>query len=48
LGSALGGAIIEVSSPGTAMAVLGVGGLLAAGLVALTARGALQPAAVQV
>jgi hypothetical protein len=46
VGSAVGGAITEAASPGTAMAVLGVGGLLAAGLVALTARGALRPAIV--
>jgi predicted MFS family arabinose efflux permease len=44
LGSAIGGAITEAVSPGAAMAVLGVGGLLAAGLVSLTARGALRPA----
>jgi MFS family permease len=46
LGSALGGAITEAASPGTAMAVLGLGGLAAAGLVALTAHGALRPAIV--
>lgn len=44
LGSAIGGAITEAVSPGAAMAVLGVGGLLAAGVVSLTARGALRPA----
>jgi MFS family permease len=44
LGSAIGGAITEAASPGAAMAVLGVGGFLAAGVVALTAHGALRPA----
>jgi MFS family permease len=44
MGSAIGGAITEAASPGAAMAVLGVGGFLAAGLVALTAHGALRPA----
>lgn len=43
LGSALGGALTEAASPGTAMAVLGIGGLLAAVLVALSAHGALRP-----
>src|SRR4051794_17331659 len=45
VGSALGGAITEASSPGTAMAVLGLGGFLAAALVAHTAHGALRPRA---
>jgi hypothetical protein len=42
VGSAAGGAITEASSPGAAMAVLGLGGFLAAALVALTAHGALR------
>jgi MFS family permease len=45
-GSALGGAITEAASPGTAMFVLGSGGLVAAALVAATAGGALRPARV--
>jgi hypothetical protein len=45
-GSALGGAITEAASPGTAMLVLGSGGVLAAGLVALSASGPLAPARV--
>jgi MFS family permease len=46
LGSALGGAITEAASPGTAMLVLGSGGLVAAVLVALTASGPLRPSSV--
>jgi MFS family permease len=42
-GSALGGAITEAASPGTAMLVLGSGGVLAALLVAATASGPLRP-----
>jgi MFS family permease len=44
LGSSIGGAITEAASPGAAMAILGVGGFLAAGVVALSAHGALRPA----
>jgi MFS family permease len=43
IGSALSGAITEAASPGTAMLVLGSGGLVAAVLVALTANGPLRP-----
>jgi MFS family permease len=43
LGSAIGGAITEAVSPAAAMGVLGVGGFLAAGVVALTAHTALRP-----
>jgi MFS family permease len=42
-GSALGGAITEAASPGTAMLVLGSGGVVAAALVAATASGPLRP-----
>jgi MFS family permease len=45
-GSALGGAITEAASPGTAMLVLGSGGLVAAALVAASASGPLRPARV--
>jgi MFS family permease len=41
-GSALAGALTESVSPGAAMAVLGAGGVLAAGLVALSASGPLR------
>jgi predicted MFS family arabinose efflux permease len=41
-GSALAGALTESVSPGAALAVLGAGGVLAAGLVALSASGPLR------
>jgi predicted MFS family arabinose efflux permease len=41
-GSALSGALIAAASPAAAMAVLGAGGVLAAGLVALSASGPLR------
>jgi MFS family permease len=43
VGSALSGAITEAASPGTAMLVLGAGGLAAGAVVALTASGPLRP-----
>jgi MFS family permease len=44
LGSAIAGAVSESASPGTAMVVLGTGAFVAAGIVALTARGPLRAA----
>jgi MFS family permease len=41
-GSAMAGVLVEASSPGVAMAVLGSGGLLAAALVRLAIRGPLS------
>jgi MFS family permease len=43
-GSALAGALTEAASPGAAMAILGAGGVLAAGLVAVAASGPLAEA----
>jgi MFS family permease len=44
LGSAAGGALAESASPGAAIGLLGAGGVVAAGIVALTAHGPLRAA----
>jgi hypothetical protein len=42
VGSAVGGTLAESTSPGAAMGILGAGGVVAAALVAATARGPLR------